>query len=54
MPVAVSKMDYYDILELEKGATEEEIRVAYKKLVRWRAFEVSGSVADTRLNTPRR
>lgn len=36
MPVSVSKTDYYAVLGLEKGATEEEIRVAYKKLaLRW-------------------
>ncbi|GJE94621.1 DnaJ-domain-containing protein [Phanerochaete sordida] len=36
MPVAVSKTDHYALLELEKGATEDEIRVAYKKLaLKW-------------------
>ena len=41
MPVAVPKTDYYAVLDLEKGATEEEIRVAYKKLVSWHCLEVS-------------
>ena len=41
MPVAVPKTDYYAVLELEKGATEEEVRVAYKKLVSWHCSEVS-------------
>ena len=35
MPVAVSKPDYFATLGVEKGATEDEIRTAYKKLVSW-------------------
>ena len=38
MPVAVTKTDYHTILDLEKGATEDDIRVAYKKLVRWHSW----------------
>jgi hypothetical protein len=42
MPVAVSDTNYYAILDLEKGATEDDIRVAYKKLVSWHFCSICG------------
>ena len=32
--MADSKRDYYEVLGLQKGATDEEIKKAYKKLAR--------------------
>ena len=53
MPVAVSESNYYAILELEKGATEDNIRVAYKKLVSWH-FTLSGGFLEIDLRFARR
>ena len=47
MPVAVPDTNYYAILELEDDATEEEIRMAYKKLVSWQLLSFH-SLADSK------
>lgn len=38
MPVPIPMTNYYEILELQPDASDEDIRVAYKKLVSWQSF----------------